>query len=329
MIKIVMKHSILNSIVLGVLINGLISCQGRTLREIPESRLDSPVDVNLKGSISISGAFALYPLVNVWAGEFSKLYPDVRINISAGGAGKGMADVMSGAVDLGMFSRDFTPSEKEKGVWWVSVTKDAVLPTISDHNPLLERLKEEGITRKELRNIFLEDGKKNWKKSNVEINVYTRSDAAGAAVVWAQYLGGTGQEDLRGIAVYGDPGLADAVKNDPVGIGFNNVIYIYDLNTGRKYDGIEVVPIDINENGLVDPDESFYESLKEIDSAIANGRYPSPPTRELFLISNGTPVKTEVKAFLNWILEEGQEFVDENGYIRLSKKVIDTQKLKL
>ena len=42
----------------------------------------------LKGKISISGAFALYPLTVMWAEEFNKLHPKVRVDISAGGAGK-------------------------------------------------------------------------------------------------------------------------------------------------------------------------------------------------------------------------------------------------
>ena len=44
----------------------------------------------LKGNITISGAFALYPLTVKWAEEFKKLNPTVKIDISAGGAGKGM-----------------------------------------------------------------------------------------------------------------------------------------------------------------------------------------------------------------------------------------------
>lgn len=35
----------------------------------------------VEGNITISGAFALYPLVNVWAEEFRKQYPDVKFNI--------------------------------------------------------------------------------------------------------------------------------------------------------------------------------------------------------------------------------------------------------
>ncbi len=80
-------------------------------------------------TISISGAFALYPLVVKWAEEYKKEYPEIRFNISGGGAGKGMADALSGAVDLGMFSREIHQAEKDKGVWWIGLTIDAVVPT--------------------------------------------------------------------------------------------------------------------------------------------------------------------------------------------------------
>lgn len=283
----------------------------------------------IEGTISISGAFALYPLVNVWAEEFRKEYPDVKFNVSAGGAGKGMADALGGALDLGMVSRDIQPAETAQGALGMSVTKDAVLPTISSNNPLLAEIKAKGLTRAELASFFLADGKKKWKQSDKDVSVFTRSDASGAAAVWAQYLGVQEQENLKGIAVFGDPGLADAVKNNPLAIGFNNVIYIYDLNSGQKYPGIEVAPIDVNENGVIDPEENFYDNIEQITAAIVDGRYPSPPARELFLVSKGKPQKPHVTAFFNWVLENGQKYVEANGYIRLSEEVINTQKTKL
>jgi phosphate transport system substrate-binding protein len=283
----------------------------------------------LEGKITISGAFALYPLTNVWAAEFKKEYPNIRINISGGGAGKGMADVLTGAADIGMFSRDFTEAELSKGVWYVSVTRDAVIPTISDRNPHLASVKEKGLSREQLSKLFLDDKKVNWFESSDPVMVYTRSDAAGAAATWAEYLGGAGQESLKGIAVFGDPGVADAVKKDPLALGYNNVIYVYDIGTGNKYPGLEVLPIDINGNGKIDPDESFYDNLTDIKSAIADGRYPSPPSRELFLLSKGVPQKEEVQVFLNWVLTKGQAFVEENGYIPLKEDVLKRQREKL
>ena len=60
----------------------------------------------LQGTITMSGAFALYPMVMKWSEEFRKLYPQVRFDISAGGAGKGIADALADMVDIGMVSRE-------------------------------------------------------------------------------------------------------------------------------------------------------------------------------------------------------------------------------
>jgi ABC-type phosphate transport system substrate-binding protein len=40
----------------------------------------------LQGEITVSGAFALYPLVTRWAEEFQRSNPGVRFDIASGGA---------------------------------------------------------------------------------------------------------------------------------------------------------------------------------------------------------------------------------------------------
>ncbi|MBW6459135.1 MAG: substrate-binding domain-containing protein [Bacteroidales bacterium] len=287
----------------------------------------------LKGNISISGAFALYPMTVKWAEEFNKVYPDVRIDISAGGAGKGMMDALSGMVDLGMFSREITQPELDKGAWYIAVTKDAVLPTVSSKNPVLDELKKKGFTLETFREIFLQNKTYTWGAflgitEQSKINVYTRSDACGAAEMWGKYLG-SNQESLHGIGVFGDPGIADAVKNDRLGLGYNNVVYAYDMKTRTKYPGLEILPIDLNGNGQIDPEEDFYDSLDDIMEAIQSGRYPSPPARELYFVSKGKPVNQAVLVFLEWILEEGQQFVHEAGYVELPEDKIAAELLKL
>jgi phosphate transport system substrate-binding protein len=287
----------------------------------------------LKGKISISGAFALYPMGVKWAEEFQKINPGVRIDISAGGAGKGMTDVLSGMVDLAMVSREISPSEIEKGAWFLAVTKDAVLPTINSENPVLADILAKGLTREMFMDIYLVEKKHTWgeyldNSDQTKINIYTRSDACGAAEMWGKYLG-KNQESLLGVGVFGDPGIADAVKNDKFGIGFNNVIYAYDIQSRKKYNGMEVVPIDLNGNRTIDPEENFYGSLDIIMNAIQTGIYPSPPARDLYLVSKGKPANPAVLAFLDWILTDGQKFVNEGGYVQLTTEKINSEKLKL
>ena len=284
-------------------------------------------------TISLSGAFALYPMAVKWSEEYQKEHPKIKFNISAGGAGKGVADALSGAVDLGMLSRAVEQQEIDNGLWFVAVTKDAVIPTINVGNPVLETLKKRGLTRDEFRKIYITGEITNWNQlpgvtTDLAVNVYTRSDACGAAATWAEYIGGK-QEDLKGTGIFGDPGLAEAVVKDVNGVGFNNTIFLYDLNTGGKNPGIDVIPNDVNGNGTIDPEEAFYDQFTQVLAAIGEGKYPSPPARDLYLVAKGKPQKQAVIDFLNWVVTKGQAFVPEAGYVPLTEATLQEQVAKL
>jgi phosphate transport system substrate-binding protein len=288
----------------------------------------------LSGQISISGAFALYPMTIKWAEEFRKINPDVRIDISAGGAGKGIADALSSMVEIGMVSREIYPEEIKKGAFPIAVTKDAVVAVVSDKNPVLTDVLAKGLKPDAGNNIWITGKYSSWSqafgvKSTSPIHVYTRSDACGAAEMWAKYFGKK-QEDLLGVGVFGDPGLAQAVKRDPLGIGYNNIGYAYDAATKQQVKGLKVVPIDLNNNGKIDPEEDFYNSMNDLIAAIASGKYPSPPARELYFVSKGNPKNNKVlSAFIKWVLSDGQKFVHEAGYIALPKEKIASELKKL
>lgn len=282
----------------------------------------------LKGNISISGAFALYPITVKWAEEFKKIHPGVKIDIQAGGAGKGITDVLSKVTDIGLVSRDLNAAEYKKGAFAVAVTKDAVIPTISAASPFRKVLYEKGVRKDAFNNIFITGKYKTWNtlgfKSEAPIHVYTRSDASGAAETWAKYFGKK-QEDLLGVAVFGDPGLAQAVKRDPSGIGYNNIVYIYDTKTNKATNGVVPVPIDLNNNGKLDPDENFYGDVDQLIAAIIAGKYPSPPARDLYYVTVGKPNNPIVKEFIKYILTSGQQFVTEAGYIKFSKEKLSKE----
>ncbi|MDH4197403.1 MAG: substrate-binding domain-containing protein, partial [Candidatus Aminicenantes bacterium] len=201
----------------------------------------------LTGNLSLSGAWALYPMALKWTEEFQKLQPGVKIDVQAGGAGKGIADALAGMVDIGMVSRNIHPAEVEKGAFAIAVTKDAVVPMANLRNPFLKDLRSRGLKREEFAALWIDRTLKTWdalfgRSGRSEIHVYTRSDACGAAETWAAYLGKR-QEDLAGIGVYGDPGLAEAVRRDPLGIGYNNVNFAYDARSLRPVEGLAVLPL--------------------------------------------------------------------------------------
>jgi phosphate transport system substrate-binding protein len=115
----------------------------------------STPDQPLKGKISISGAWALYPMAQKWVEEFTKAYPDVKIDVQAGGAGKGIADTLAGMVDIGMVSRDVHPAEVQKGALALAVTKDAVVATINAKNTQLKDILGHGAKRDALVGLWI------------------------------------------------------------------------------------------------------------------------------------------------------------------------------
>jgi phosphate transport system substrate-binding protein len=304
------------SAILFVLLLSLLACTSREGTSPPKT------GAALQGTVRISGAWALYPMMVRWAEEYRKDNPSVKIDISAGGAGKGIADTLSGLTDMGMVSREIKPEEIKLGALHIAVVKDAVFPVMNAANPQAQKItREKGLTKKAFIDLWINGKALTWGEavaggSGDPIQVYTRSDSCGAAETWAKYLGDKSQEDLKGIAVYGDPGLADAVRKDVRGIGYNNLNYAFDMKTGLPVSGLLIVPIDVNENGRLDAQE-LLDTKEKAMKAVLSGAYPSPPARDLYLVGKGSFTGPS-RDFLEWILTEGQKFVEEAGYIRLS-----------
>ncbi|WP_313263277.1 PstS family phosphate ABC transporter substrate-binding protein [Sphingobacterium sp.] len=310
-----------------IIVFEIISCAPKVKNGYSKER-------GFEGNISLSGAFALYPLAVVWSEDFKKIHPHVRFNISAGGAGKGIADVLTGMVDIGMVSRDLHEQEVKKGAVPIVVAKDAVICTINPGNPNYQAILKRGLSREELSDIFISRKFKTWKQIDPRftadpINVYVRSDAAGAAETWAKFFGHK-QEDLQGIGIFGDPGIAQAIKDDIHGIGFNNINYVYNLKTNKVFDRIDVVPLDLNKNGQIENEERFYHTLSELTEAVAAGRYPAPPSRELTFVTRHKTESLLLKEFISFVLQkQAQSQLLENGYVPLNETLIKEELNKL
>jgi phosphate transport system substrate-binding protein len=217
----------------------------------------------------------------------------------------------------------------------VGVAKDAVFPTVNSNNPVLRVLQANGLTKQKFFDIFISGRITSWgaavgNGNKTPLQPFTRSDACGAAEMWAKFLNGKKQEDLTGLGVNGDPGVADAVRNTLGGIGYNNLNFVYDMTTRKIYQGLAVVPVDLNGNGKVDPEENIYGTIDQVMKAIQDGVYPSPPARDLYFVAGGKPKDKLVMDFLKWVLTDGQKFIPEAGYVKLSDEKIrsDLEKLK-
>lgn len=315
-------HRVIRWTVLLLFLTLAAACggDGSTADRPADNESDEPV------SLSVSGAFALFPMMTVWTGEYSRLHPEVTFDVQAGGAGKGMTDMLTGAADIAMLSRDARQEELDQGSFLVPVTIDAVVGTVNAQNPYLAELQARGLTPESAHAVWISGETTSWgqllgAEATETINVYTRSDSAGAAEMWALYALGEAQEDLIGTAVNADPGLAEAVRQDPLGVGFNNIGFAYDPATGEPIAGLQIIPLDLNGNGMIDPDENFYATRDELTAAIAAGTYPFPPARVLYLVTKGEPGQV-IADFYRWVLTEGQAFVHQAGYVPLTEERI-------
>lgn len=280
-----------------------------------------------RGTITLSGAYALYPMVTRWAEEYQRQHPNVAFEISAGGAGRGMNDVLAGAVDIAMVSRPVTSGEQGQGAYVIPVVRDAVFPMINRRNPVATEIAARGISPEVLSDIFISGEITTWgavvERPEVadEIHVYTRLDSSGAAETWSLFLGGDAQSDLVGMGVSGEPALLQALIADPLGIAYNNLGYAFNNASGEPVEGVVPVPVDLNRNGVADDDE-VAAMMTTAAELIATGKYPAPPARDLNLVTNGTPTGLSAD-FLLWVLTDGQRFVDQAGYVQLAPEQLE------
>jgi phosphate transport system substrate-binding protein len=283
---------------------------------------------DLEGDVSISSAFALYPLVLKLSEEFHKDHPGIHFDISAAGAAKCVSDTLNGLVDLGGISREANPQEKERGLWSAAIARDAVLAIVSEDNPYLSHLLRQGASEAVLARLWISGDIRTWgdligdESISQPVHTYTRADLCGAGEIWAQFLGGQ-QENLQGIGVHGESWMAGAVKKDPLGIGYTNLNFAYDARSLAPVPGIRIVPIDLNGNSRIDPEEDFFSTRTQILEAIASENYPSPPSRKLYIITQGIPHRACVREFLIWALTQGQAHVAASGYIPLPEPVLE------
>lgn len=266
-----------------------------------------------KGSLSLSGAWAIYPTVVAWGEAFHKKYPGVVVNVSAGGAGKGAAEALAGMVDIGMVSRDPDSAEIAKGIFPIYILHDAVFAVVSQRNPELSLLMKKGLKKEDWIDLYVTGRKTAWNQfaggtSDKSVHVYTRSDACGASSSWAKYLNKK-QEDLRGVGVYGDPGILEAVKRDPLGIGYSNFSYVFGRD-GSVLQGICLVPIDANGNGIADSAEIISGRAAAI-TAIESGTYPV--TRKNYFFVKGKPAGLAAEFIKFSLSDAGTKIVEDVG----------------
>ena len=103
---------------------------------------------------------------------------------------------------------------------------------------------------------------------------------------------------------------------------------IYDLSTRKIKSNLAVIPFDLNGNGKLDAEENFYASLDDVIDRLEKKSYSEIATAYVNISYPSTINESNknLVLFLNWILENGQQFNHEFGFLDFEKNKLIEQK---
>jgi phosphate transport system substrate-binding protein len=292
----------------------------KTSKELTQPK--EAVKSELKGSFSITGAYALYPLISKLADDFMIIHPGVKIEVTKIGTGQGITSLLEGKCQLAMISRPLTDEEANAGIWVISVAKDGVAPIINQKNPHIEKLLKQGISPDEFIHVFSSGKQISWGEvldtiAKDKVTVYTRADESGAAEIWAAFMYKKAS-DLKGIGVNGDDEMIKSIQENPLSIGFCNFSYAFDITTGERKKDIQIIPVDLDFDNKIDRVEVPFKNLEEAHRSLWLGFFPDQLCRELTLGSLGKPTEPAIVEFLYYVLGEGQSGIKKIGFCPLN-----------
>ena len=258
-------------------------------------------------TIENKGSDTLVNLALAWAERYMKEHPDVRISVTGGGTGTGIASLMNATVDIANASREMKPDEikaaQANGITPVEfvVARDAIAVVANPSNPV------NGLTLKQISDIYT--GKiTNWRQVGGQdrpIVLLSRESNSGTYVYVLEHVIRMGNAKSRllfspdTLLMPSSEGISTEVRQNPNAIG---------------YDGL----------GYVTPDQKVLGVARNADSpyvtpsvaTVNDGSYPI--SRPLYMYTAGEP-GGQVKAYLDWVLGPGQIEVSRLGFVPLLK----------
>lgn len=280
-----------------LVVSGLAAC-GRDSQ-------DSSVGSSATETIENKGSDTLVNLALAWAERYMALNPEVRISVTGGGSGTGIAALINGTVDIANASRQMKPEEFDAAaangaapVEFV-VARDAIAVVVHPSNPV------DRLTFQQISNIYT--GRvSNWQEvggGDRPVVLLSRESNSGTYVYFLENVVRMGDEDSDLLFSPGtllmpsSEGITAEVTENPNAIGYDGLGYV----TPEQ----KVVAVSAEAGGpFVMP------SVETVN----DGSYPI--ARPLYMYTAGEPTG-RIATYLNWVMGEGQSVVPELGFVPL------------
>jgi len=268
-------------------------------------------------TVIISGTRFTYPLIEKWIAEYAKINPGLTIKLAK-------TTETSDASDLSIIAHQPATDELKEGQAVVYTGRYGLLPVTNSKNPVLATNKK-GLSKKDIDKLFFEvanyDEEPVVEKPKFRATIYARDNKASASTTLAQYFGHVSSE-IRGKKVLGDDiYLLSAISKDSVGITFNNLGYLFDLQSRKLKEGIALLPLDLKK----DAKNIALGNLDEVISILEKTRVESIPVEKIGFIYSQRDTRKEVADFLKWVLADGQQFNHGKGFLNLDKQELAEQ----
>jgi len=254
--------------------------------------------------IENKGSDTIVNLALAWAEKYQAEHSEVRISVTGGGSGTGIAALVNKTVDIANASRKIKQEEvdeaKSNGVDPVEhiIARDAIAVIVNPENPVNE------LTLQQISDLY--SGKiNNWSEVGGEdrpIVRLSRETNSGTHVYFLETvlrLGNSEDKTLFStdtLLLPSSEGIVAEVRQNPNAVG---------------YDGLGYVPKDLKMIAIAEEQGSDYV-LPSI-STVNDKSYPI--ARDLYMYTNGEPTGV-IKQYLDWILsDEAQQIVADLGFV--------------
>lgn len=261
--------------------------------------------------IKIDGSSTVYPITEAVAEEFQKS-TKIKVTVGESGTGGGFKKFCRGDIDIVDASRPILQKEmdacKEAGVQYIElpIAYDGLTVVVNSKNDWVKSLSVD-----ELKKIWNSGSSiKNWKQLNPAypdkaMGLYGPGTASGTFDYFTEAINGKkGAHRTDYTPSEDDNVLVQGVSGNAGGIAYFGYAY-YEENK----DKLRAIPISAKAGA-----PAVFPSLE----AVKNGTY-QPLSRPLFIYVNATAAafKPEVKAFVNFYLENAPALVQEVKYVPL------------
>lgn len=274
--------------------------------------------------VYLTGTKFTYPLIEKWIVEYKKVNITAQIKLVK----KGEKNADSANVSIISYKLDNTKLKENDS--YVQVAEYALLPIANEANSLVKKVAKTGIEEKQLKEIFIKENddftlsskELAKKKDKNPYTVYTRVTSSCASISFADHFVAK-WDNINGKGISGDDKhLLQAVLKDTNSVSYNNLGYIYDLQTRLPLKGIAILPIDINQNGKLDKEEQIYGNLDQVINYLENnGHGKAIPTAYVNFVFDRSKANETLQSFLNWVLTDGQKYNHELGFFNYGPKV--------